>query len=111
MREKRGYFAAALPKLLEGPGAAQERRVALGELAHHGSVAGRQRLTVIFFESGLGIESVHLAGSADHKQKNDGLRLAGKVRWPGRQRVGPFRGTRGKVKQRSQRDGAEAVRG
>ena len=46
VREQRRHLAPALPVLLELPRTAQQRRVALGELAHDRAVAGRQRLAV-----------------------------------------------------------------
>ena len=110
VRKQRRDLPAALAVLLELPGTRQQRRVAFGELADDGAVAGRQRLAVVFFERGFGVESVHLAGPADHEQEDDGFRLGREMRRLGGQRIHALCCSRGRrVKQRSQRDGAESV--
>ena len=110
VREKRGHVAAALPVLLKLPGTAQQRRIALGELAHDGPVAGRQRLAVVFFERRLGVERIHLARAADHEKKNHRLGFAGEMRRLGGERVHAIRAVSPRVQQRSQRHRAETVR-
>ena len=110
--EKGRYVAAALAVLAELPGAPQQGRVALGELADDCAVAFRQRLSVKLVEGRLGIESVDLAGAADHEQEDDRLRFAGRsaaaLAASGFTRFGCVCRW---IKQRCQRDRAEAVCG
>src|SRR4051794_28489451 len=80
MREERGDIAAALSVLLERPRTSQQRCVALSELADDCPVAGRQWLSIVFFERGLGIERIDLTRPADHEEEDDGFGFSGKVR-------------------------------
>src|ERR1035438_4582506 len=78
------------------------------ELAGHG---GRQRLALPFFELGLGIEKIHLAGSAFHEHEDDVLGFRRERRRFGSQRIGAFpRSERTAVQQICERDGAQASR-
>ena len=61
--------------------------IALEELAVNLAEAGGQGLAVEPFRDRLGVEQVHLAGTAGHEQEDAPLGLRGKLRRLGRQRI------------------------
>ena len=104
-------IASALAILIEFPRTLQKRRIALGELADDGAVARGKKLAIVFVERGLGIESVEVAGRADHEQEDHRLGARLEVRRLGGESIHALRGACRGRQQRGQRDGAETVRG
>ena len=80
VRKERRDLAAALAVLLELPGALEQRRIALGELADDGAVARRQQLAVVFFSAGFGSKVSMWLGAPTMKRKMTDLALRREVR-------------------------------
>ena len=69
VRHQVGHFQAGLAVLAETARAGQQRRIALGELADRLAEALGQRLAVVLFQRGFGVEQVDVAGAADHEER------------------------------------------
>ncbi len=79
-----------LPRLGNFRRTGQQRRFAIGELAHRLAETRRQRLTLPLFQRGLGIEQIHLAGAADHEHEDDRLGRAWEMRLANGKRIRGF---------------------
>ncbi len=75
MRDEVGHVHPRLSELAPLAVAAQAKRVGFEELAVNLAEAGRQRLRVEAVQKRLGVEQVHLAGTAGHEQENTALGL------------------------------------
>src|SRR5258708_5599368 len=111
VRKKSRDLASALTIPLELPGASEKRRIALGELADHGPVTGRQRLSIVFLERGFWIEGIDLARTANHEEENDGFGFSGIVLRLGGERVDPIGRISAGRQLRGERQRSESVGG
>ena len=73
---------------LEGTRAGQQLGIALGELAHWFAETLRQCLTVHPVQFWLGVEKIHLAGTAHHEHENHGFGAWSMVRHTRSQWIG-----------------------
>jgi len=110
VREKIREFHAALAMLAKLARASEHgsSRLDEGQFQVLGQ-RGWKRFAMPLIQLGLGIEQVHLAGRALHKQEDHVLRLWREVGLLRRQRIGRLRGDVG-VQQIRQRDGTQPCR-
>ena len=111
MREQIGDFDSVLPIALKRPLGSEQARFRVHELIFGLSKALRPLLAIQFVQQGLGVERVHLAGTARQKQEHHGFRLGLHVRRFGSERV-IARCARGLLLQHgAERQGADSTAG